>query len=74
MIANNSAMLDLPITGGKGIRMLLHGHGFWAYINLNYKDSCVHIPNITENLGYQFDKIKQVAKSSQDLRASVEMG
>lgn len=54
--------------------LLLHENGVCGHLDLNNKDYCVHVPNITTHLDEQLVKIKQVTKSSRDLRATMEMG
>lgn len=54
--------------------LLLHDNRVCGYLDLNNKDSCVPIPNITTHPDEQLDKIKQEAKASGDLRASLERG
>lgn len=63
MASQNRLALDL---------LLLKEHGVCGYIGLKNDLCCIHIPNVTDDLNHQIDRIKHVAQSSRELRSNIE--
>lgn len=52
--------------------VLVKEEGVCGYLKLDKEHCCIHIPNITDNLQEQLDKMRKVAEDSRAIRDAAE--
>ena len=52
--------------------LLVKEQGVCGYLKLDEEHCCIHIPNITDNLQEQLDKMRKLAEDSRAIRDAAE--